>query len=187
MFTHRAGNALAFHLVAQSLHGQFARFPRPLFLHGQHLPQSHRARGVSITPEGHRWAHRVRVDSAGTHNYHPGSAPDPRSQRHALARGWDLSDLRARQLQPLDFEQADLLLGMDWDNMALAEAQCPPEYRHKLRRFTEFCLRHTDTVVPDPYYTGAAGFEHVLDLVEDASEGLLRHVEQVLRQRGVAP
>jgi protein-tyrosine phosphatase len=132
------------------------------------------------------WAHRVRVDSAGTHNYHPGSAPDPRSQRHALARGWDLSDLRARQLQPLDFEQADLLLGMDWDNMALAEAQCPPEHRHKLRRFTEFCLRHTDTVVPDPYYTGAAGFEHVLDLVEDASEGLLRHVEQVLRRRGVS-
>jgi protein-tyrosine phosphatase len=132
------------------------------------------------------WAHRVRVDSAGTHNYHPGSAPDPRTQRHAGARGWDLSDLRARQLHANDFEQADLLLGMDWDNMALAEAMCPPPHRSKLRRLTEFCLRHTDTLVPDPYYSGDAGFELVLDLVEDASEGLLRHIERVLHERGAA-
>lgn len=123
---------------------------------------------------------RVRIDSAGTHNYHPGKAPDPRSQRHALARGWNLSDLRARQLQPADFVQADLLLGMDWDNMALAEAMCPPEHLRKLRRFTEFCLHHSDTVVPDPYYGGDSGFEHVLDLVEDASEGLLRHIQRQL-------
>ena len=123
---------------------------------------------------------RVQVDSAGTHNYHPGKPPDARTQRHALARGWDLSDLRARQLMPDDFEQAHLLLAMDWDNLALAEAMAPESHRRKLHRLTEFCLRHTDTVVPDPYYGGPADFERVLDLVEDACDGLLRHVQRVL-------
>jgi len=123
---------------------------------------------------------RVQVDSAGTHNYHPGKPPDARTQRHALTRGWDLSDLRARQLMPDDFENAHLLLAMDWDNLALAEAMSPEGHRRKLRRLTEFCLRHTDTVVPDPYYGGPADFERVLDLVEDACDGLLRHVQRVL-------
>ena len=124
--------------------------------------------------------HRVRVDSAGTHNYHPGKPPDARSQQCAAQRGYDLSDLRARQLTDEDFERAHLLLGMDWDNMALAEAQCPAPHRKKLRRLTEFCQRHDATVVPDPYYGGNEGFEQVLDLVEDACDGLLRHVQQRL-------
>jgi protein-tyrosine phosphatase len=122
-------------------------------------------------------ADRVRIDSAGTHNYHPGEAPDRRSQHHARLRGYDLSPLRARQLSAPDFEAAHLLLAMDWDNLALAQAQCPPQHQHKLRRLTEFCLHHNSPVVPDPYYGGEAGFEHVLDLVEDACEGLLRHVQ----------
>ncbi len=130
--------------------------------------------------------HRVRVDSAGTHNHHPGAAPDPRTQAHALRRGLDLSDLRARQLVAADFEEADLLLGMDWDNLALAEAMAPPTAVRKLRRLTEFCLRHTDPVVPDPYYGGARGFEQVLDLVEDACDGLLRHVQRELARREAA-
>jgi protein-tyrosine phosphatase len=120
----------------------------------------------------------VHMDSAGTHNYHPGEAPDARSQRHARTRGYDLSDLRARQLAKSDFEQAHLLLAMDHDNLALAQSMCPPEHRHKLRRFTEFCQRHDVTTVPDPYYGGAQGFEHVLDLVEDACDGLLQHIRQ---------
>lgn len=126
---------------------------------------------------------RVWVDSAGTHNYHPGKPPDPRTQRHALARGYDLSDLRARQLVAADFERADLLLGMDWDNLALAEAMAPAPHHRKIRRLTEFCLRHDATVVPDPYYGGSEGFEHVLDLVEDACDGLLRHVQHRLQHR----
>ena len=107
------------------------------------------------------WVH---IDSAGTHNYHPGKAPDARTQQHALKRGYDLSDLRARQLVDADFEQAHLLLGMDWDNMALAESMAPAQSVRKLRRLTEFCHRHTDPVVPDPYYGGAPDFERVLDL-----------------------
>ena len=122
----------------------------------------------------------VQVDSAGTHNYHPGEPPDSRSQRAAAMRGYDLSDLRARQITDDDFARHDLLLAMDWDNLALAEERCPPPYRRKLRRLTEFCRHHQDAVVPDPYYGGDAGFAHVLDLVEDACDGLLEHLTRRL-------
>lgn len=122
----------------------------------------------------------VEVDSAGTHNYHPGEAPDERSQRHAARRGYDLSQLRARQIEPLDFERHHLILAMDWDNLNQLKAQCPREHLHKLRRLTEFCQRLRSDTVPDPYYGGVQGFEHVLDLVEDASDGLLQHVQRQL-------
>ncbi len=126
--------------------------------------------------------HRVQVESAGTHNYHPGEAPDRRSQRAAAMRGYDLSDLRARQIRDDDFERHQLLLAMDWDNLALAEQLCPPAQRRKLRRLTEFCRRHEAAVVPDPYYGGDAGFMQVLDLIEDACDGLLAHVQQQLQR-----
>jgi len=121
-------------------------------------------------------AHSVVVDSAGTHNYHPGSPPDERSREHATKRGYDLSDLRARQIEAIDFERHDLILVMDWDNLALVQEACPPAHQAKVRRLTEFCLVHESPVVPDPYFGGAKGFDHVLDLVEDACDGLLRHV-----------
>ncbi len=126
-------------------------------------------------------AHRVQVDSAGTHNYHPGDPPDSRSQRAAAMRGYDLSDLRARQLQDDDFDRHHLLLAMDWDNLALTEQLCPDVHRRKVRRLTEFCQRHEAAVVPDPYYGGDAGFMHVLDLIEDACDGLLAHVQRQLQ------
>lgn len=118
---------------------------------------------------------QVMIDSAGTHAYHVGEAPDARSQTHANKRGYDLSDLRARQLQEKDFHHYDLILVMDWENLALAEALAPPEKKHKVRRLTEFCLHHSTPVVPDPYYKGADGFEEVLDIIEDACEGLIAH------------
>ena len=130
------------------------------------------------------WGRRVIVDSAGTHDYHPGEPPDVRSQRHAAKRGYDLSDLRARQLQDADFERADLLLVMDWDNLALTRALCPPEHLHKVRRLTEFCQWQSSPVVPDPYAGGAAGFERVLDLIEDACDGLLVFVAAQNQARG---
>lgn len=123
----------------------------------------------------HGLSHAVRVDSAGTHNYHPDSPPDERSQLHAFRRGYDLSTLRARQVVDEDFAQFDLILAMDLDNLALLRDDCPPEHQHKLHRFTEFCCVHDSPVVPDPYYGGASGFEKVLDLVEDASDGLIQH------------
>lgn len=125
-------------------------------------------------------ADQVRVDSAGTHNYHPGEPPDERSQRHALQRGYALADLRARQITEADFAQFDLVLAMDWDNLALAQDLCPPAHLAKVKRLTEFCVRLSSPVVPDPYYGGAQGFSEVLDLVEDACEGLLQHVQRQL-------
>lgn len=125
----------------------------------------------------HGLADQVRVDSAGTHNYHPRSPPDARSQAHAARRGYALSDLRARQIKAADFEKHDLILVMDWDNLAQVQDICPPEHQHKVRRLTEFCLQHDSEVVPDPYFGGDNGFEAVLDLIEDACAGLLVHVK----------
>ncbi len=123
---------------------------------------------------------RVTVDSAGTHNLHPGKAPDARSQQHAARRGYDLSRLRARPITAADFERFDLILTMDWDNQSLTESICPPEHRRKVRRLAEFFSRSTDTVVPDPYFGGPEGFEQVLDRVEDGVQGLLAHCQRQL-------
>lgn len=132
----------------------------------------------------------VEVDSAGTHAYHVGCAPDPRSQRHARARGYDLAPLRARQVAARDYAHFDLLLAMDWDNLALLEDACPkdPSARHKLRRLTDFIPAGSPLagaqVVPDPYEGGADGFEHVLDLTEAACSGLVQHLRGVVGSSG---
>jgi len=125
----------------------------------------------------------VSVDSAGTHAWHTGSPPDHRSTSHAARRGYSLSGLRAREVVEADFDQFDLILAMDWDNLALLEERCPPPYRRKLGRLTEHCRLHDSPVVPDPYAGGAQGFEVVLDLVEDACDGL---VTMLRRQQGSA-
>ena len=134
----------------------------------------------------HGWQAAIDVASAGTHAYHVGEPPDPRSQHHARLRGYDLSDLRAQALTPTHCAQADLLLVMDWDNLALTEALCPPGHHRKIKRLTEFCTRHNATVVPDPYLGGAAGFEQVLDLVEDACDGLLVHLAGLPKKSATA-
>ena len=115
----------------------------------------------------------VRVDSAGTHAWHTGAPPDYRSTHHAARRGYDLSALRAREVVDADFNRFDLILAMDWDNLALLEERCPSVHQRKLGRLTEHCRRHDSPVVPDPYSGGPQGFEEVLDLVEDACEGLV--------------
>lgn len=120
--------------------------------------------------------HRVKVDSAGTHNFHPNAPPDERSQAHARKRGYDLSGLRARQVVASDFEEFDLLLTMDWDNRALLEERCPAQHAHKIRGLAEFLQTTQASVIPDPYYGGDAGFEQVLDLIEEASDGLLKFI-----------
>ena len=117
---------------------------------------------------------QVTVGSAGTHaHWHADEAPDARSVAHAARRGYDLSALRARQVVDADFDQFDLILAMDWDNLALLEDRCPAGSRAKLGRLTEHCRRHDSPIVPDPYQGPKAGFEAVLDLVEDACDGLV--------------
>jgi protein-tyrosine phosphatase len=130
----------------------------------------------------------VLVDSAGTHAYHVGSPPDDRAQHAAGQRGYDLSKLKARKVRAQDFQDFDLVLAMDFDNLSLLEAHCPatPNSRDKLRRLVEFVPAHSShagtQTVPDPYYGGPAGFEFVLDLVEAACDGLVRHLDAQLQQ-----
>jgi protein-tyrosine phosphatase len=121
---------------------------------------------------------RIRIDSAGTHDYHVGSPPDERSCHHASLRGYDLSAQRARQVSESDFERFDLILAMDWQNLRLLEEDCPPQHRHKLRRLMEFAPEGLSDVVADPYYGGRQGFETVLDHIEAASRGLLDHLRR---------
>ena len=120
----------------------------------------------------------VEVDSAGTHGYHVGAPPDDRTQDHALKRGYDLSTLRARQLEAADFERFDLVLAMDSDNLNRARTLCPPSQRHRLKLLMAYAPAEHGRVVPDPYYGGAADFETVLDLVEVACDGLLAELRQ---------
>lgn len=124
---------------------------------------------------------KLRIDSAGTHAYHVGEPPDPRAQRAAARRGVDLSGQRARRVQVHDFERFDLVLAMDLLNVELLRELAPPEHYERIRLLLEFAPQLGRTEVPDPYYGGSNGFEHVLDLVEEASIGLLDHVRARLQ------
>jgi protein-tyrosine phosphatase len=121
---------------------------------------------------------RIGMDSAGTHGYHVGEPPDPRSQAAASARGYDLSGLRARRFAREDFSRFDLVLAMDRDHHAILSRFAPAGAGHKLRMLMEFARRSGVDEVPDPYYGAPDGFELVLNLVEDAAEGLLDHLRQ---------
>ena len=138
----------------------------------RHLAQ---ARGV---------ADRIHIDSAGTHDYHVGEAPDARTRVAAGRRGYDLSALRGRQVNRSDFGEFDYVLAMDRANLEHLRRLCPAEHVHKLALFLEHSGNYGEREVPDPYYGGAQGFEHVLDLVEDAARGLLDKLERERRLGG---
>jgi protein-tyrosine phosphatase len=118
----------------------------------------------------------VVVDSAGTHAYHVGEPPDQRSSNMPGSAATTFQRCARGGSATADFAHFDLMLAMDFDNFSLLEAQCPPEHRAKLAPLSEFARRHDSPVVPDPYYSGADGFERVLDLIEDACEGLVDHL-----------
>ena len=120
----------------------------------------------------------VEVDSEGTAGYHIGDPPDPRTRQAASRRGYDLSALRARIVEPRDFEEFDLILAMDRENLKALHHRAPAHARDRVRLFLEFAPGATVTDVPDPYYGGPNGFEEVLDLVEQASQGLLQHLRR---------
>jgi protein-tyrosine phosphatase len=116
-------------------------------------------------------ADRFMVDSAGTHAYHVGEQPDRRAQQTARARGIDLAFIRARKVTRNDFAEFDYILAMDSDNYHNLLAICPAEYEDKVQLFLDYATNSHEQDVPDPYYGGQQGFEHVFDLVEDASHG----------------
>ena len=115
----------------------------------------------------------VEVDSAGTHAYHAGSAPDERAVAAAHRRGFDMTALRARVVMPADFERFDLVLAMDEQNYRQLRHMAPEAQRERVRLLLDFAPHLQRREVPDPYYGGATGFEEVLDLVEEAARGLL--------------
>lgn len=124
-------------------------------------------------------AEQILVDSAGTGAWHAGEPPDKRSQAAARARGYELQHLRARQVLASDFERFDYILAMDAQNLRDLEAMRPASYQGELGLFLDYISEQSyHREVPDPYYGGAQGFEHVLDLVEQASQGLLAHIKQ---------
>ena len=121
-------------------------------------------------------AEQILIDSAGTHNYHVGDPPDLRMQRAALKRGYDLSKLRGRQVAESDLIRFDYVLAMDNANLAILHRIAPPNTTTQVKLFLEYAHQHKHREVPDPYYGGADGFEQVLDMVEDAAQGLLQHI-----------
>lgn len=119
----------------------------------------------------------VFVDSAGTGSWHVGSPPDERAQKSASLRGIDLGSQRARRITPDDCRSFDYVLTMDGENYRAVAALCR-EGSAEVRLFLDYAPDRAESEVPDPFYGGPEGFEHVLDLVEAASEGLLKDIEE---------
>lgn len=126
--------------------------------------------------QGHFLAKRLVVDSAGTGGWHVGNPPDPRAIEAAKRHNCDISHLRARQVVAEDFDEFDYILAMDSDNLRHLEAMKPTHFNGQLCRFLDFAGMSAD--VPDPYYGGAEGFDHVYKLCEKASRGLLAHIAE---------
>jgi len=120
----------------------------------------------------------IQVDSAGTAAYHVGNSPDKRSVKTAATRGYELKYLRARKVDDSDFSIFDYILAMDNENLLELEQRCPSKYAHKVQLFLNYGTLE-EKQVPDPYYGGGSGFERVLDLVEDAAQGLLEHIARI--------
>lgn len=116
---------------------------------------------------------KLTIDSAGTHGYHIGSAPDKRSQAAGQERGYSFKGLKCRRVSDTDFETFDLILAMDQSNLENLREMSDPEHHHKIRLMLDFA-GYENEEVPDPYYGGKKGFELVLGLIEEASDGLIK-------------
>ena len=122
---------------------------------------------------------QISIDSAGTHAYHVGNPPDGRAQSAALKRDIDLSNQHARRVSVDDFESFDFVIAMDESNKEDLLAICPTGYEDRVHLFLDFA-KCTESEVPDPYYGQGRGFEIVLNLIEDASDGLLKHIDTTI-------
>ena len=150
-----------------------------LFVCMGNICRSPTAEGVfaKLVKDKHMEKHFV-IDSAGTHAYHIGDAPDLRSQKAASERGIDLSALRARKVTASDFEKFDYILVMDNDNYVNLMRLCPETHQNKVQYFLSYAPHLSTHEVPDPYYGGKYGFEKVLDMIEVAADGFLAHIKK---------
>ena len=122
---------------------------------------------------------RAEIDSCGTHGYHVGEHPDPRTMDVAGQHGVDMTFLSARQLQVADFEDFDHLIAMDRGHVRIMQSIAPPEHAHKIRLFLDYLPGHEGQDVPDPYYGGAQGFADVFDLITRGCRALIdTHLNQ---------
>lgn len=119
-----------------------------------------------------------RIDSAGTHAYHTGDAPDLRAQKAARNRGVEIKHIRARIINNRDFEEFDHILVMDEENFTHVDGICPDEHKHKVAYLLDYAPHFDTREVPDPYYGGSYGFDRVLDMAEAAAEGLLQTLQR---------
>lgn len=151
-----------------------------LFVCLGNICRSPTAEGVFLAIAGRDAPHlMVQADSAGTANYHIGAPPDRRSQRAARDRGYDLSALRARQVETGDFERFDLLLAMDESNLRNMQRIAPSrELAQKARLLMDYAPQHKLREVPDPYYGGDEGFDEVYAMVTEACRNLLEDVQR---------
>jgi protein-tyrosine phosphatase len=122
--------------------------------------------------------HKIKIDSVGTGSWHIGHPPDKRSQEAASQRGYDISNQRSRLINKKDINESDYLLAMDTENILTLKGMITKDKQNKLMRFLEFAPHLNQLDVPDPYYSGLTGFELVLDLIEEASKGLLEHIRK---------
>ncbi len=137
-------------------------------------PAGHCVFQYLVDDAGH--SDQFEIESAGTIGFHVGSAPDSRMQQSMRARNIPIIG-RSRQLMAGDLEYYDLILAMDNDNLADARRLDPSgQLHHKIQLFCDYCTQHTETEVPDPYYGGEHGFEHVLNIVEDGCANLLKEL-----------
>lgn len=121
---------------------------------------------------------KVEVDSAGTHGYHVGEAPDSRTQKAASSRGYDLSQIRARKVAPQDIDYFDLILAMDKTNLDNLRRLTTPDKYPRIKLFMDYSEGFDDDEVPDPYYGLGHGFDLVIDMVEDAARGLVGSIKK---------
>jgi protein-tyrosine phosphatase len=154
------------------------KITRILFVCMGNICRSPTAEGVTRSLADSRKQEGLEFDSAGTHGYHIGAAPDARASQAAARRGYDLSTLKARQVSADDFVHFDYILAMDRDNLDLLRRACPDEHAGKLGLFLDFARDSGVDEVPDPYYGGPEGFEQVLDLIENAADGLLEKLDR---------
>jgi protein-tyrosine phosphatase len=150
-----------------------------LFVCTGNICRSPTAEGVMrklVTDRG--YGEQIIIDSAGTHGYHEGEPPDPRSIEAALARGVDLSQQRARRIREDDFSEFDLILAMDRGHARILNRAIPQHSEARIAMFLDYAPHLGATDVPDPYYGSGGGFELVLDMAEAAATGLLEAIEQ---------
>ncbi len=156
--------------MADRLHGV-------LFVCTGNICRSPTAEGVFLHMARSRGAlELLRIDSAGTHDYHVGEPPDPRAIEHAARRGYDLAPLRARQVVAADFREFDRILAMDRGHLRQLKSFAPAGSPARLDMFLDHSESWRGLDVPDPYYGGSRGFEEVLDMVEEASARLLEEI-----------